>query len=67
MEIKITKLLKRKNKSIYAMAKHAGIAYSTAYSIAHGKSNSIRFDVLGKICDFLDEPVDKIIVCSKQN
>lgn len=61
MEIRLIKILKKKNKSIYGLAKYSGIAYSTAHALVHGKTGSVRLDVLKKVCDFLEEPVENII------
>lgn len=50
IEIKIDKILERQNKSLYWLAQETGLSYPTIHRLVSGKTTSISFDTLEKIC-----------------
>jgi len=54
MRIKIDQLLKEKQKTRYWLAKEIGVTYPNLCKLADGKTESIKFDILEKICDKLE-------------
>lgn len=61
MKITLNNTLKEKGRSQYWLAQTTGIAASTINNLCNGKTSSIQFDVLQKICDALDCNVCDII------
>ncbi|MCL2177238.1 MAG: helix-turn-helix transcriptional regulator [Firmicutes bacterium] len=51
---RINKLLKERNMTRYALGKKMGIDNSTVYSLAEGKTNTVRLDTVFIISDALD-------------
>ncbi len=52
-----------KKISMYRLAKDTGVAYSTLWKLKTGRVNSIDFDVLAKICDYLEcKPNDLLVI-----
>jgi putative transcriptional regulator len=59
---RLDELLERCGKSLYAVQKETGLAYSTLWKLRSGRANSITFDVLDKLCTSLDcQPGDLLI------
>lgn len=61
MIIKLNETLESRGKSQYWLSKHTGIAASTINNLCNGKTTSIQFDVLQKICDALNCDITDII------
>ncbi len=63
MYINIKKLLKQKGKSMYWLAKTTGISYPTIHNLVNNKTESIKFEVIEKICSALNcTPNDLLII-----
>jgi putative transcriptional regulator len=63
IEIPIDRLLARRNKSFYWLAKETGISYSTLWRLKTGKALGINFATLVKICNVLEcSPGDLLIL-----
>ena len=61
--------LKEHNKSIYALAKESGVAYSTLNDLANGKVdiNQCKVSLLRALSLALDSPLDEVIsICSSE-
>ncbi|WP_270670699.1 helix-turn-helix domain-containing protein [Paraclostridium bifermentans] len=54
IEIQIGKLLQSKGKSRYWLAKEVGISHQNLTKIVKNETNSIKFDLLEKLCIALD-------------
>jgi putative transcriptional regulator len=50
----ISDRFEKKKKSLYALAREAGISYSSLWKINRGEVTSMSFDVLENICLNLD-------------
>ena len=61
MKITLNNTLAKKGKSQYWLAHETGIAASTINKLCNGKTSSIQFDVLQKICIALDCNVNDVI------
>lgn len=62
MKVILNDTLKKRGKSQYWLAQKTGIAASTINNLCNGKTNSIQFSVLERICDALDCETSDIIV-----
>lgn len=60
MRLSLEKVLEEKNVSIYRLAKSLNLSYNTTHSLVKGRSNTIKLDVLGKICSILGVEVQDI-------
>ena len=67
MIVKLRETLDKKNKSIYWLHNKTGVASSTLSRICNGKTSSIDFSTLDKICDALDCEVSDILEHTKVN
>jgi putative transcriptional regulator len=54
IKIKLEKLLKDRGISVYALARDAGVAYSTAHHLVKGKTSRIDLATLDAICRALN-------------
>jgi len=59
--LKLENKLNSIDKSIYWLAQETGVSYPTLFKIYKGKTTSISFDVLDKICKTLDCNLTDII------
>lgn len=68
MMIKITikNKLKEMDKSIYWLHKESGITYANLSNITNGKTTSIKWDILEKICEALECTPNDIIDIEKK-
>jgi putative transcriptional regulator len=65
IKIQLEQLLKERGKSMYALAKETGLAYTTLWKLKEATSQGISFDVLEKICLNLKcSPNDLIVIIS---
>lgn len=53
IKVKLTEMVEKRGKSLFAVAKETGISYNTLFNIKKGEVKSISFDVLEKLCDNL--------------
>lgn len=65
IQIKLNELLKKQDKSLYALAKETGISYNALWKISNGKVQGITFDVLEKICDNLGVNAGDLLAIEK--
>ena len=49
---RISALLGERRESITDLARGAGISYSAAFALYHGKGNGITWEVLEKLCRY---------------
>jgi len=62
IKTKLAEVLAGKDMSMYRLAEDTGIAYTTIYKLAKGKTEGIQFSVLNRICTRLEcQPGDLII------
>ena len=54
MIINIDKILDNKGKTRYWLAKEVGITYPNLVKLCNNKTESIKFDILNKICNILE-------------
>ena len=59
--IKIEELLQAQNKSLYWLSQMTKLSYPTIHRLVNGKTSSIAFETLGRLCDILDCNVCDII------
>lgn len=62
MKITLNDTLKNHNKSQYWLAKTTGIAASTINNLCNGKTKSVDFVILDKICAALNCEVSDIMI-----
>lgn len=67
MKIILNNTLKSKNISQYKLSKDTGIAASTLNNLCNGKTTSIQFSILDKICEALDCQVSDILLYEKND
>ncbi len=53
MKINIDEILKQRNQSRYWLAKETGITYPNIANLCNGKTSSIKFETIDKICRVL--------------
>lgn len=62
IESRLDEILERRGKSLYWLQKETGFAYTTLWKLRTGKADSIRFEILDKICTLLDcSPGDLLV------
>lgn len=54
MKILIDDILKRQNKTRYWLSKKIGYSYPSLMKLCNNETDSIRFDILEKICNALN-------------
>lgn len=63
MKIVIDELLRQKDKTRYWLAKEIGVTYPNIMKLCNNKTESIKFDILEKICVLLEcTPNDVCII-----
>ncbi|GKX65809.1 helix-turn-helix domain-containing protein [Inconstantimicrobium mannanitabidum] len=67
VKINLEKYLEKEERSLRWVASKTGIAVSTLQNIKQGKTQSISFEVLEKLCDLFKCSVADIIEISKEN
>ncbi|MCX0396963.1 helix-turn-helix transcriptional regulator [Clostridium perfringens] len=60
-KIKLEKLLKEHNKSLYWLAEETGISYPTLHKLSKNKTVSANFNTLEAICNVLDCDLNDLI------
>lgn len=66
MKITLNEVLDRKGISQNQMAKDTGISTSTLRNLNHNRTTRISFDVLEKICMYLDCNIEDILCLEKE-
>lgn len=61
INIKIDGILKSKNKTRYWLAKETSMTYPNLVNLCRGTTNSIKFELIEKICLILDCNITDII------
>ncbi|HEY2866010.1 MAG TPA: helix-turn-helix domain-containing protein [Pyrinomonadaceae bacterium] len=67
IEIPIDRLLTKRDKSVYWLAKETGVSYSTLWRLKSGKALGINFATLVKICDAFGCHPGDLLVLKKGN
>ncbi|MCD9186730.1 MAG: helix-turn-helix transcriptional regulator [Pyrinomonadaceae bacterium] len=62
VKLALNKIVEEKKKSLYALAKETGIAYSTIHKMATKEVQSVDLEVLRKICENLKCTPNDLIV-----
>ncbi|NRT32621.1 putative transcriptional regulator [Clostridium beijerinckii] len=65
--VNLDKYLEKEERSLRWVASKTGIAVSTLQNIKQGKTQSISFDVLEKLCDLFKCDVADMIKIVKEN
>ena len=60
MRINIENILKSQNKTMYWLAEETGISYPTIYNLSKNKTESIKFEIIEKICKALECGIEDI-------
>jgi len=61
MIIKLKELLEVRDMSVYKLSKATGISEHNLANLIKGKTNSIRFDTIKKICEVLNVDLTDIM------
>jgi putative transcriptional regulator len=63
---RLEELLSERERTLYWLAKESGVGYKTIHKLARGRADSIKFDILDKICTLLEcTPGDVLIQVSE--
>ncbi len=65
MKIMLNQILENKGISQNQMSKDTGISVTTLRNLNHGRTMRISFEVLEKICQYLDCSVEDILCAEK--
>lgn len=65
IEVKLENLLKEKRYTKLAVAESTGLHINTISKICNNKTHGIKFEVLEKLCNFLDCKIEDIIEYKK--
>ena len=65
MKIMLNKLLDEKGISQNKMAKDTGISATTLRNLNHSRTTRISFDILEKICNYLECGVEELLDIEK--
>lgn len=57
---RIKEILDNQNKTIYWLAQQTGIRYNTINSLVNNKTESVKFEIIDKVCDALECDVTEI-------
>ncbi|MCI8992231.1 MAG: helix-turn-helix transcriptional regulator [Eubacterium sp.] len=67
MKIMLNEILDQKGISQNQMSKDTGISTTTLRNLNHNRTTRISFDILEKICNYLDCGVEDILCIDKKN
>lgn len=63
IRVNIRALLKKKNMTLYKLAKDTGLAYTTLWKLEKGQTHGVTFEVMEKVCLHLKcSPADLFII-----
>lgn len=65
MKVNIDVLLKKRNKTRYWLSKEIGITYPNLKRLADNNTESIKFNILEKICNVLNCKLDELLIVEK--
>lgn len=65
MKINIDKILEKKGKTRYWLAKEIGVAYPTLMYLANNQTEGTKFDTIEKICIALNCTPNDILIITK--
>ena len=57
---RIKELLAERDKTIYWLSQQTGIRYNTINSLVNNKTESVKFEIIDKVCDALECDVAEI-------
>lgn len=61
LKVTINKILAEKEKTPYWLAKESKISLNSIYKLVANETESIKFEVIEKICDTLDCNIEDIL------
>lgn len=62
IKIRINEVLQEKGRTLYWLAKEAGLRYATVWSMAKGNQAKLHLDALDRICKVLEcQPGDLLV------
>ena len=67
MKIGIYELLSLEERSLYSLSNETGITYPNLLKLANGKTSSIKFEILEKLCTALDCTPNDILLCNEDD
>lgn len=67
MKVLLHDVLKSKGKSQYWLSQKSGVTTANINNICNGKTTSIKFNVLEKICNTLECTPNEILICEKDD
>ena len=67
IKVNLDKLLKEKNKTAYWLSKETGLSQQNIGLLKNGKTKSIRFESILKICIALDCEIGDLFEIDKHN
>lgn len=67
MKIMLNQMLDRRGISQNQMSKDTGISTTTLRNLNHNRTTRISFDILDKICSYLNCGVEEILCPEKDN
>lgn len=59
--VKVDKILNDMDRNIRWLANKADINYSTLYNFTYNKTNSVNYDIIDKLCCFLNCNIQDVI------
>ena len=63
---RLDELLSKREHTLYWLAKESGVGYKTIHKLARGCADSIKFNILDKICTLLEcTPGDVLVQVSE--
>ena len=57
---RIKEILDEQDKTIYWLAQQTDIRYNTIHSLVNNKTESVKFEIIDKVCDVLNCDVTEI-------
>jgi putative transcriptional regulator len=62
IQTRLDEILAERDRTLYWLAKESQVGYKTLHKLARGRADSIKFDILDKICTLLEcAPGDLLI------
>lgn len=65
MIVKIREMLEKKDKTMYYLSKQVGVSQNNLSNLADGKTSSVKFEILDKICSILECDIQDILEAEK--